>query len=100
MKENHPIALMDDQEASNRFSTIPGSPPSTKRIVHGDVKYGVLDDEHFLIVRKDGRRSLYAYRTKSTLDEASAHPDVVERMDRYARAHMQTFQHVTHTNKQ
>ena len=67
---------------------------------NGDDKYGVLDDDWFLIVRKDGRRSLYAYRTKSTLDEASAHPDVVERMDRYARAHMQTLQHVTHTNKQ
>lgn len=67
---------------------------------NADDKYGVLDGEHFLIVRDEGTRSLYAYREKSTVDRSSDLPEVVERMDGYARSHMQAAQYVIRTNKQ
>ena len=67
---------------------------------NADDKYGVLDGGHFLVVREEGSRSLYAYREKSAVDRSAELPDAVERMDSYARAHMQAAQYVIRTNKQ
>lgn len=65
-----------------------------------DDKYGVLDDTWFLIEREDGSHGLHRYRAKSTADSSAARPDVVERMNTYARAHMQAMQYVVRTGKQ
>ncbi|MBK9177056.1 MAG: sulfatase-like hydrolase/transferase [Flavobacteriales bacterium] len=67
---------------------------------NADDKYGVLDDNWFLIEREDGSRGLHRYREKSTADSAAARSDVVERMSSYARAHMQAMQYVVRTGKQ
>jgi len=64
-----------------------------------DDKYGVIDNEWFLIVRNDGSKSLYKYRDKNTYNFASEKTDIVERMNIYAKSNLQTFQFILKLNK-
>ncbi|MBX2974226.1 MAG: LTA synthase family protein, partial [Flavobacteriales bacterium] len=68
--------------------------------VCADDKVGVLDRDRLLITRTDGTRGLYYHRMKSTVDSSAHHPELVQRMDEYAKAQMQAFQYVIRTNKQ
>jgi phosphoglycerol transferase MdoB-like AlkP superfamily enzyme len=68
--------------------------------VCADDKVGVIDHDWLLITRTDGTRSLHRHGVKSTVDSSAHHPDVVDRMDDYARAQMQAFQYVIRTNSQ
>ena len=61
---------------------------------NNDDKYGVLNQEWFLIVKKDNATGLYNYRTQSTTDVAAQYPDTVKTMKTYAESNMQTFQYL------
>jgi phosphoglycerol transferase MdoB-like AlkP superfamily enzyme len=61
---------------------------------NADDKYGVLNDNWFLIVRNDRSKSLYQYSKKDTQNQADAFPAMVEEMDTYAKSNLQTFQYV------
>jgi phosphoglycerol transferase MdoB-like AlkP superfamily enzyme len=67
---------------------------------NADDKYGVVDNEWFLIVRNDGSKSLYRYRDKNTHNFADEKTGVVERMNVYAQSNLQTFQYLIKSNKQ
>lgn len=55
-----------------------------------DDKLGVLDDKHFLIVRKDGSSALYDYKNKSTTDVTQQFVDKAKKMKDYAIANLHT----------
>lgn len=68
--------------------------------ISADDKYGVLDDEWFLVVRSDKSKSLYKYRDRNTYNFADEKIDIVERMNVYAQSNLQTFQYLLRSNKQ
>jgi phosphoglycerol transferase MdoB-like AlkP superfamily enzyme len=68
--------------------------------ITADDKYGVLDDEWFLVVRSDKSKSLYKYRDRNSYNFADEKKDVVERMNVYAQSNLQTFQYLLRSNKQ
>lgn len=59
---------------------------------NADDKYGVMDEDWFLIVRNDGSRNLYKYKALDGLDYAASEGKVVRDMDKYARSNLQAFQ--------
>lgn len=63
--------------------------------VNGNDKYGVLDQERFLVVRKDRPPSLYRYKNRDSTDYLSVEASHARAMKRYAEAHLQAFQYVT-----
>ena len=63
---------------------------------NGDDKYGVIDDNWFLIVRDDKSRGLYKYRDKDTYNYATENPAQADKMDLYAKSNMQAFQYLIH----
>ena len=67
---------------------------------NGDDKYGVIDNNWFLIVKNDNTKSLYKYRNRDTHNYAEEKKDIVEKMNIYAESNMQTFQYITKNNKQ
>lgn len=67
---------------------------------NGDDRYGVIDQEWYLISRNDGRKSLYRYRHRDTRDYAPEMPDKVREMQTYAESNLQAFQYIIRTNKQ
>jgi len=67
---------------------------------NGDDKYGIIDNDWFLIVKNDNTKSLYKYRNRDTHNYAEEKKDIVEKMNVYAQSNMQTFQYITKNNKQ
>ena len=65
-----------------------------------DDKYGVMDNNWFLIVNTDKSKGLYNYRTKDTHNYADEKSDIVEKMNLYAESNFQAFQYVLNENKQ
>jgi len=57
-----------------------------------DNKYGVLDNEFFLVVRKTGRESLFRHLSRDLHDYRSDYPEKADEMKRYAAAQMQAAQ--------
>lgn len=57
-----------------------------------DDKYGVLDDEFYLIVREEGSPSLYKYRTNDLRDYLSQYKEKAADMKTYAESMFQTTQ--------
>lgn len=69
-------------------------------ILNADDKYGVIDKNWFLIVKKDRSRSLYKYRDKDLKDYSHIYKDTTEKMDTYAKSNLQVYQYLKNTNKQ
>ena len=67
---------------------------------NGDDKYGVLDNDWFLVVGTDHSISLYRYRQKDTHNYADEKPDIVRKMREYAESNLQTFQYIVTAQKQ
>ncbi len=66
---------------------------------NADDKYGVIDNEWFLIVRaEDKAKGLFKYKQKDTKNYATENNDIVEKMDNYAKSNMQTFQYIKDNN--
>ena len=57
-----------------------------------DDKYGVLDDEFYLIVREDGSPGLYKYKTSDLRDYLSQYKEKAADMKTYAESMFQTTQ--------
>ncbi|MBK8080484.1 MAG: sulfatase-like hydrolase/transferase [Saprospiraceae bacterium] len=65
-----------------------------------DDKYGVIDEEWFLMVNSEKKRSLYQYKTKSKNNFILDKPELAEKMDAYAKSNFQAYQFVLSNNKQ
>jgi phosphoglycerol transferase MdoB-like AlkP superfamily enzyme len=66
---------------------------------NADDKYGVINNEWFLVVRNDKSKSLYKYRNNDTQNYALKFPDIVKQMNEYAQSNLQTFQYLLRYNK-
>jgi phosphoglycerol transferase MdoB-like AlkP superfamily enzyme len=66
---------------------------------NADDKYGVIDKNWFLEVNQDKSLKLYQYHTKNTKDFSAQHPNVVAKMNNYAKSNLQTYQHLLNQNK-
>jgi phosphoglycerol transferase MdoB-like AlkP superfamily enzyme len=67
---------------------------------NGDNKYGVIDENWFLIVREDKTKLLYKYKTKDKTNYAGDFPEIVREMETYGQSNMQACQYVLATGKQ
>ena len=64
-----------------------------------DDKYGVIDNDWFLIVRSDGSKSLYKYKDNDTQNYSEQNSALVNSMNLYAKSNLQTFQYLLKLNK-
>jgi hypothetical protein len=67
---------------------------------NSDDKYGVIDNDWFLIVKIDKSKGLYHYRSGDTHNYSNQRPDIVEKMDIYANSNLQSYQYILKTKKQ
>lgn len=61
---------------------------------NGDDKYGVINQEWFLIQKQDGFSGLYKYREKDLNNYAEGNVSKIDSMRQYAEAQLQTYQHL------
>lgn len=66
---------------------------------NADDKYGVINNDWFLVVRNDGSKSLFKYRFGDTQNYAEQNSDMVKLMNEYAQSNLQTFQYLLRYNK-
>lgn len=66
---------------------------------NADDKFGVIDNDWLLIVRKDKFIGLYKYRVKDLKNYANLEPAIVLRMKTYAESNLQSYQYVVSKNK-
>jgi phosphoglycerol transferase MdoB-like AlkP superfamily enzyme len=62
-------------------------------IFNGDDKYGIINDKWFLMVRDDKSSHLYQYQSKDPKDYAKKHPEIVTKMNDYAKSNLQAYQY-------
>ncbi|MBP6871300.1 MAG: sulfatase-like hydrolase/transferase [Bacteroidales bacterium] len=67
-------------------------------INHED-KLGVLDDEFLLIMKPEGERLLYKYKTGDKKNYSNEYPDQVRSMEEYTNANLQVFQDLMGSDK-
>lgn len=67
--------------------------------INSDDKYGVLNKEFFLIVRKDGRSNLYRYLNNDKTDYLSMYEKEANLMNEYAKSNLQVFQYILKQRK-
>ena len=60
---------------------------------NADDKYGVIDENWFLMVREDNSSYLYKYQSKDHKDYAKDFPEVVKTMNSYAQSNLQSYQY-------
>lgn len=58
-----------------------------------DNKFGVINNEYFLVVEKDNR-GLYKYRDGDLKNYATENRDLVDKMEKYGKANMQAAQYI------
>lgn len=61
---------------------------------NGENKYGVIDNEWFLVVRQDGFEGLYKYRLGERKNFRDEEAETAARMKKYAVSNLQSFQFV------
>jgi phosphoglycerol transferase MdoB-like AlkP superfamily enzyme len=59
-----------------------------------DNKYGVLDDEYFMVVKESGEEALYRYVDKDVRNIIGEHEERANAMRSYALSNMQTYRHL------
>jgi phosphoglycerol transferase MdoB-like AlkP superfamily enzyme len=67
---------------------------------NADDKYGVIDRDWLLIGKTDGSQKLYKYQSKDTHNYATENPKQAEKMNTYAKSHLQTCQYMILKKKQ
>ncbi len=60
---------------------------------NGDDKYGVIDKNWYLMVKEDKSNYLYKYQSKDPKDYAKNYPEVVSKMNNYAKSNLQAYQY-------
>jgi hypothetical protein len=61
---------------------------------NADDKYGVINDEWYLIVKYDGSINLNKYKANDTYNYSKDFPEVVKIMKTYAESNLQAFQYI------
>ena len=67
-------------------------------INHED-KFGVIDREYLLIMKKDGERALYKYMNKDKKDYKEEQEQLVNEMEEYTLSNLQVFQFLMQSEK-
>jgi len=62
-------------------------------------KYGVINDEFFLVVRENGLTSLYKYKEKDTKNYVNEFPEKVDHINNYAKSNIQVAQWLIENKK-
>ncbi|NTV84072.1 MAG: LTA synthase family protein, partial [Bacteroidales bacterium] len=62
-------------------------------------KFGVINDEYLLILKRAGERSLYKYRLKDKRDYKDDEPQLVKEMENYTLSNLQVFQYLMQSDK-
>jgi phosphoglycerol transferase MdoB-like AlkP superfamily enzyme len=57
-------------------------------------KFGVINDEYLLILKREGEKSLYKYRARDKNDYKDVQPQLVKEMENYTRSNLQVFQYL------
>lgn len=65
---------------------------------NGDDKYGVIDQNWFLMVREDKSSYLYKYQSKDPKDYSKKYPNIVNKMNDYAKSNLQSYQYFLKNN--
>jgi len=68
--------------------------------LNADDKYGVINNEWFLIVKNDNTQSLFRYKDKDLHNYSAEKQNIANEMDTYAKSNLQAFQYVKNNNKQ
>jgi hypothetical protein len=63
-------------------------------VINGDDKVAALDNEFFMILKKDNSKSLYKYKQLDPKNYAQDYPEKVKTMDTYLRSYLQVFQYI------
>jgi phosphoglycerol transferase MdoB-like AlkP superfamily enzyme len=61
-------------------------------------KFGVIDQEHLLILKNDGSKSLYEYRNKDKRNYKEENQDLIREMEEYTFSNLQVFQYLMQNN--
>jgi len=69
-------------------------------IVNDDDKMGVLDEEFFLIMKKESESKLYKYKNNDRTDYANQFPEKVIEMELYIKSNLQVYQNMLNKNQQ
>jgi len=69
-------------------------------IVNDDDKMGVLDEEFFLIMKKESESKLYKYKSKDRTNYAGQFPEKVLEMEMYIKSNLQVYQNMLNKNQQ
>jgi hypothetical protein len=64
-----------------------------------DDKFGVIDKEWLLIVKKEGDVGLYHYQNKDKKNYAKEFPELVNQMQTYSYSNLQTLQYLLKEQK-
>lgn len=64
-----------------------------------DDKYAVIDNDWLMIVKRDGQKGLYKYRSKDTKNYVEEESARSKEMKKYAESNIQAYQYVLTTNK-
>jgi phosphoglycerol transferase MdoB-like AlkP superfamily enzyme len=67
-------------------------------INHED-KFGVIDNDYLLILKKDGDKALYSYRNKDKNDYKDQQQQRVREMEEYTLSNLQVFQYLMQSEK-
>lgn len=64
-----------------------------------DDKYAVIDNDWLMIVKRDGQKGLYKYRSKDTKNYVEEESARSKEMKKYAESNIQAYQYVLTTNR-
>ncbi|WP_431137045.1 LTA synthase family protein [Psychroserpens mesophilus] len=62
--------------------------------INDDNKIGVLSDSLFLILKEKEKPKLFKYKQKNTTDFSKDFPEIIEDMETYTKANLQTYQYM------
>ena len=63
-------------------------------LINHDETMGIMNDEYFLIISKEGDKALYSYRNLDYTDYKNEQIQLVQDMEEYAFSNLQVFQHL------
>ena len=66
---------------------------------NADDKFGVIDQNWLLIVKRDHTGGLFRYSEKDLTNYENQYPDIVKQMKEYAESNLQTFQYLVKKQK-
>lgn len=68
-------------------------------ILSADDKYGAIGKHWFLMIKTDGTKKLYNYKTNELKNYAEIYPDTLKAMEEYVYSHLQVYQCIRNNQK-